>query len=714
MAHKSHYDPAKEKWREAWLQFIRKHKHHLRGKPRDWQVVFFPGEEALEVKVYDELRIPRENLLGLERDPKVYEKLRKRKLGIRLTDEPIDAKDFFEQTDGRFDIVNLDYEGTLNPTVVDTLEFLAGRQLLTEGSLFSINILNQREGESTQEFYRKIIAARELYALIKRGDKSVFQNQNPSSRSFIEHFGHHDDQMIKHLGHTDGIIGVFLAGTQNVEINLVFKRNPGFDSIDSIIDEASKQKGIEINHTPIHATDLYYNVHISALTQYLLRKGFIDWSSAQLVAMLACDFQARPYIPVVLKKYQYQSNNSLTMVSDFFAFSQYRFQYELFRYVAEHAYLNFTTEDFVRSMFPGTLLSRISDGAIKSSIMKAADIIAHNRVDSKVIEGPREFLGSSASLPKLDGPTYYQERCADIQKGIPKEETRERLLREFKVKKGPKQLNAFEYWFSQGKYGPIEPTNNGSMSKPLEVIIAPDKFELTPHQYWNRLPEQFKQRIRFFIEDDLRVAGLDSDQTRRLTGEVRASKWYKTLNGYQLSDSQFYAFFDDILLELVDGRIPDRRKVAEIFTGILQPNWREKGILRDKPILTLQEYERLSFYEERDDAWISDHYSTPKPNSIRAFKAWVTMKHGKKTEKEDLGLKVASMIRSGKQKPQIMEELGITDYQYRGFLRAYRGGSYNRLLRDKEGTVMPRIYIDSHGVVHVNPRNRIDTEKGYK
>ena len=124
MAHKSHYDPAKEKWREAWYQFIRKHRHYLKGSPKDWQVVFFPGEEALELELYDRLRIPRENLLGLEIDPKVWERLRKKRLGIRLTDEPLDARVFFEQTDEKFDIVNLDYEGTFNNNVIRTLESL--------------------------------------------------------------------------------------------------------------------------------------------------------------------------------------------------------------------------------------------------------------------------------------------------------------------------------------------------------------------------------------------------------------------------------------------------------------------------------------------------------------------------------------------------------------------------------------------------------------
>src|SRR3989338_6575880 len=150
MAHKSHYDPAKEKWREAWYQFVRKHRHSLIGSPQDWQVVFFPGEEALEVDVYDRLKIPRENLLGLERDPKVHKKLRKKRLGIRLTDEQVDALDYFSQTDERFEVVNLDYEGFLDHNVVKPLSSIAGRQLLQEGSLAALTIYAKRDSNSAK------------------------------------------------------------------------------------------------------------------------------------------------------------------------------------------------------------------------------------------------------------------------------------------------------------------------------------------------------------------------------------------------------------------------------------------------------------------------------------------------------------------------------------------------------------------------------------
>lgn len=273
MTHKSHYDPAKEKWREAWYHFIRKHRHSLRGSPQDWQVVFFPGEEALELDVYDRLKIPRENLLGLERNRAFHEKLRKKKLGIRLTDEPMDAVDFFRKTDEKFEIGSLDYEGPLARQVVKTLRYLAGRQILNEGAIFGITTYNKRESQDVKKFYQRTIAAREFYRLVNRGEMEPLRGKYQSPKEFIGNFGHTQEPMIKHLGHSDAICGIFLSGTENVEINPIFLRNPRFRYIDETIDDASIMEIPGLDRTIVHANDALNIVHSNALSQHLLAAG---------------------------------------------------------------------------------------------------------------------------------------------------------------------------------------------------------------------------------------------------------------------------------------------------------------------------------------------------------------------------------------------------------------------------------------------------------
>ena len=408
------------------------------------------------------------------------------------------------------------------------------------------------------------------------------------------------------------------------------------------------------------------------------------------------------------------------MISDFLVFTQFREQLEKFRYIANHAYLDLDSMVFMFSILENTPLSKISLSTVDRVVKRTASIVS-NRLDERQIDGPREFLGSSARLTELTGEDYYRQRYADEEKGVPPRETWDLLMHVYKIKgKSPiKKLNAFEYWYSQGKYGPRaapkDINGNSQANQNLEARINHDKFELIPHQYWDRLPEPFRQRVKYFIEEDIRRADLMPEQQQELLCEIRDSKWYKTLNGHQLSNSQFYAFFDDILLDLVSGNVPNRKKIQEMFDDVIKPNWREKGISKVKPPLTLSAYEQLSFYEGKSDEWILDRYVTSKPNSVRAYKAWITMRHGEKKTKDNLGNRVALLITQRKTKQQIMEEVGVTDYQYRGFLAAYKRGAYRKLLREQQQAIpTPRIYVDSHGVVHVNPRNAGDIEKGYK
>ncbi|MBI4019725.1 MAG: hypothetical protein HY367_00205, partial [Candidatus Aenigmarchaeota archaeon] len=151
MPKKSMEDPAKALWRQKWRRFI---KGHPLGSPnpRDWKVVCFPGQDALEVfEVYDRLSIPRENIIGIERDRNNYGRLKRKKLGIELylgTD-----MDFFKEAGGRYDIVNLDYVGPLTHGYINTLQSIAGRQLLKEKSVLGTNFFGVRERDEIKKYY---------------------------------------------------------------------------------------------------------------------------------------------------------------------------------------------------------------------------------------------------------------------------------------------------------------------------------------------------------------------------------------------------------------------------------------------------------------------------------------------------------------------------------------------------------------------------------
>lgn len=157
---KESYDyEVKARAREIYRKFIKK---NLGYSNQNLKVVCFPGEEAIEIhQVYDKLAIPRGNIVGLERDKKIYKKLKSDKLGINLfygTDE-----EFFEKTKDRFDIISLDYQGKFNDSKVYSLALIARRQILNSKGILATTFFGQREGKYTKTIY-------EVFALNAKED----------------------------------------------------------------------------------------------------------------------------------------------------------------------------------------------------------------------------------------------------------------------------------------------------------------------------------------------------------------------------------------------------------------------------------------------------------------------------------------------------------------------------------------------------------------
>lgn len=119
--------------------------------PKKWRnnlrVACFPGHEALEVlRVYDLLGIPRENIVGIEKDKEIAKEIRLRHLGIQLFEGS--DYEFFEQTNEKFDIINLDYQGTYTDLMDYSLRLISGRQILHGRGVVGTNVLGKREADS--------------------------------------------------------------------------------------------------------------------------------------------------------------------------------------------------------------------------------------------------------------------------------------------------------------------------------------------------------------------------------------------------------------------------------------------------------------------------------------------------------------------------------------------------------------------------------------
>jgi hypothetical protein len=144
---RTYNDPAKQLSRIKLREFIE--RHFSEKKRKDLRVLCLPGaeaegEEALEVKeVYDPLGIPRRNIVGLECNPEVADRLERAKLGIEVI--PTFDWQFFQDTDRRFDVISLDYKSNFGDEQRYSIDLIAANKLLGERGVLATNYYGARE-----------------------------------------------------------------------------------------------------------------------------------------------------------------------------------------------------------------------------------------------------------------------------------------------------------------------------------------------------------------------------------------------------------------------------------------------------------------------------------------------------------------------------------------------------------------------------------------
>ncbi|MEK6894489.1 MAG: hypothetical protein AABX10_03430, partial [Nanoarchaeota archaeon] len=126
-------------------------------KPQDLKVLCFPGNEAAEVReVYDPLGIPRGNIIGVERDKDVADKIRAQNLGIQVVNQTLE--DYVaSQNSLDFDVVSLDYSGPLS---IDEMVLLGQISKKQGKSNFLLHVANLAKRD--REVYDYYVAIRGL------------------------------------------------------------------------------------------------------------------------------------------------------------------------------------------------------------------------------------------------------------------------------------------------------------------------------------------------------------------------------------------------------------------------------------------------------------------------------------------------------------------------------------------------------------------------
>lgn len=318
---KTYNDPAKQLWRVKLREFIAEHILPYRN-PRTVRVACFPGaeiegEEGLEIKeVYDPLGIPRENIVGLERDAECAQRLRHANLGIEVVEE--DALDYFMHPCTRpFQIINLDYLGQMTLKEGKTLESIASQQHLDHHGILATNFFGSREGDAMKKLlsFRVIIAKKwqEFLSLPLEVRQMIVADASKTwNLDFMRE------------GLTHEIFITMASGTANYPVvRNYFSDDPrkhetmahleeqiAQDNPEEHLDQKIKQEELERFHAEIRSFKL-----IKLLTEKNLTNEL-----ASSIHSIKITSAQQGYIPKAINRYEYTSNTGSPMLADFFAF----------------------------------------------------------------------------------------------------------------------------------------------------------------------------------------------------------------------------------------------------------------------------------------------------------------------------------------------------------------------------------------------------------
>lgn len=339
---KSYNDPVKKLSRVKLREFI---KDNLNVPLEKARVVCFPGaeikgEEGLEIKeIYDPLGIPRENIVGLENNPKSAKRLEAANLGIDVI--RCDALNYFERTDKSFDIINLDYTGQMTWKETDTTRNIVGRGIIDKFGIYCTNHFIKREGANMKRtFLEKIISQdpRRFVAFPNEGElnaeeeKSFWESQVQNYNTIVD-FIEKDNLILDALriSITKKNISILQEGTLEVAPFYHLTKDVGdFTRGRTVPEEFYKKlklrkiRGIEAN--PEYQYQLSkLNAFENQMIHELVTRGIVK-DYARYLTRIQNIYVQNGKIIRNLKRYKYTSNKNARMLLDCFALAPPRYK----------------------------------------------------------------------------------------------------------------------------------------------------------------------------------------------------------------------------------------------------------------------------------------------------------------------------------------------------------------------------------------------------
>jgi hypothetical protein len=246
-----HYnnDPAKSKARELVRSVIERNLLKFRN-PKDLRVLCFPGIDAQEIlEVYDQLKIPRGNILGLEREGNIFKELQKRNLGIQLYHGTLD--DYVRGMSMHdFDIISLDYTGNISNTQFENIRDICTKQRRNFFVLHCANLIRRENhdaniqyfvGQSFNEEFNKSSDNTSLYDRLYPGKDLIPRMEK--ERMLIQKINNRDSIKDEKSRAYSTIIRAAFLGASRAAYEKMFKFATGSDylSLLKVLEERLKQ-----------------------------------------------------------------------------------------------------------------------------------------------------------------------------------------------------------------------------------------------------------------------------------------------------------------------------------------------------------------------------------------------------------------------------------------------------------------------------------------
>lgn len=150
---------------------------------KDIHYLSLTGVEGIEIlEITDVLKIPRKNIVSCERNKKLAHELKRRFPKIKVVNK--DIVDFLIKTNRKFDVINLDFCGTLTSKVLEAYRYISAKRILNDNGVIASTFLGARENKEVQEIMKSPF----INTAYSNVGCAIMNNDGNKARKFMDEY----------------------------------------------------------------------------------------------------------------------------------------------------------------------------------------------------------------------------------------------------------------------------------------------------------------------------------------------------------------------------------------------------------------------------------------------------------------------------------------------------------------------------------------------